>query len=547
MSTAEFDPTRSAAIRQLLLDTVAEAPRRERRTRFAIIGALTGAALAIAGGTAALALTGVLHFGAPEPGPAPLPTPTQTSTGAPTPTPSPTPTRDARPLRVTTDPIRPHDVTTVATDPGWGIDLPGTDESCEQRTAYDIADGYALFQIGSKVIGDRADDCTLPDDHLALTMVDTHTGTVLWTREWRWESDVPGGTDTHVALLGTTGRALIVSPRSSSGPHDVIDLSTGSTIASAAFGTAGLPAQQVVPVGGDSGDVLVALPPDPGAGFPEARLLRADPRDASHAVWTRSLGLSAWLQSPRYNATGVVPISWRTAEGDAGHFNGVLDVDTGAVVQGAAYDSAWLTENAALRTSQPDPNGTVQLSGIDRAGSALWTDVLPAGSDIREIRTLSARPGSPVGTTVGSDLVAAVSGGGLLVFDALDGRLRWNVALDRCAPATAGQSYPDVFLDEQRNAIVLGYGGGRTCSFDAASGAPAPVPDTPMSADGPMPLRGWSEDYAVPDWTADGTGAAYDRATGARLWQTPTEKQERWYFAGGVLIRERGRHIEPLG
>ena len=68
-TTPAFDPARSAAIRQLLVDTVDAAPQRERRLRFGMVAALTGIALAIAGGTAALAAAGVIHLGAPAPAP----------------------------------------------------------------------------------------------------------------------------------------------------------------------------------------------------------------------------------------------------------------------------------------------------------------------------------------------------------------------------------------------------------------------------------------------------------------------------------------------
>ena len=68
-----FDPARSAALRDILHETVATAPARAPRTRFAILGGLIGAAVLLAGGTAALALSGALHFGAPAPAPAPAP------------------------------------------------------------------------------------------------------------------------------------------------------------------------------------------------------------------------------------------------------------------------------------------------------------------------------------------------------------------------------------------------------------------------------------------------------------------------------------------
>jgi hypothetical protein len=340
---------------------------------------------------------------------------------------------------------------------------------------------------------------------------------------------------------------MLVSPRSASGPHEVFDLATGADIATAEFGTTAAPASEIVPVGGDSGDVIVALPPDSAAGFPEARLLRADPTDASHPVWSRTFGQEVWLGATRSNSTGVLPVGWRADGSTYSYSQGIVDVETGDVVPQSAYEAVWLTENAALRSSTPDPKGTVQLSGVDRAGNALWTDVLPAGSNFREISSLSARPGGHIRTSAGTDLVASTSEGSLLVIDATDGRQRWVAALDHCAPATAGLTFSDAFFEPERNAIVLAWWDGRTCAFDADSGARAPIPDIPSPDAGSSVLRGWSVDYVGPVWSARASGSAYDRATGRELWQTETQEQELWYFAGGVLIRERGRHIEPLG
>lgn len=107
-----FDPARSAAIRELLAETVATDRRRPQHTKFAIIAGLTALALALAGGTAALALTGVIHFGAPAPAPAPAPSPTVSVTPTPTPTPSPI----GAGVQVQPFPVVPHDVSALGAD-----------------------------------------------------------------------------------------------------------------------------------------------------------------------------------------------------------------------------------------------------------------------------------------------------------------------------------------------------------------------------------------------------------------------------------------------
>ncbi|WP_143466112.1 hypothetical protein [Leifsonia sp. NCR5] len=73
MSATEFTQERSDAIRRLLIDTVDAEPRRRRRFQILVTSVLASAAVVLAGGTAALALTGVIRFDAPPP-PPPVPT-----------------------------------------------------------------------------------------------------------------------------------------------------------------------------------------------------------------------------------------------------------------------------------------------------------------------------------------------------------------------------------------------------------------------------------------------------------------------------------------
>ena len=157
-----FDPARSAAIRELLAETVATARPRPDRTKFAIITALTAVALALAGGTAALALTGVIRFGSPAPAPAPAPTTSVT----PTPTPTPTPTASGPRVQVTSTVVFPHDVDALPSQPRWSLDLPGIDDGCRMRPLeYDLSDGLAVFLTGTRPKDYEVGDCEqLPVD-----------------------------------------------------------------------------------------------------------------------------------------------------------------------------------------------------------------------------------------------------------------------------------------------------------------------------------------------------------------------------------------------
>jgi outer membrane protein assembly factor BamB len=143
----------------------------------------------------------------------------------------------------------------------------------------------------------------------------------------------------------------------------------------------------------------------------------------------------------------------------------------------------------------------------------------------------------------GTGLLAAVTPGTMQVFDDATGALRWSADITHCG--VTENSYRVPYLFDDLDAIVLDLGEGRTCALDAESGAPKPIPDTP--SDGSPVIFGGSVDYVGPQWAEDSTGSAYDRESGEQLWSTPTRQEERWYFAGGVLIRQRGLHIEPLG
>ncbi len=59
MTAEEFSDERTTALRQLLLDTIADEPRRRRRFQLALTSILAAVAVVLAGGTAALAMTGV--------------------------------------------------------------------------------------------------------------------------------------------------------------------------------------------------------------------------------------------------------------------------------------------------------------------------------------------------------------------------------------------------------------------------------------------------------------------------------------------------------
>lgn len=91
--TPSFDPKRSAAIRELLMEEVrASKPRRRPSARVLGLSSLAVLAGIAVSGTAAFAITGGAMFGALPAEETPAPAVTSTITLSPTPTPTPTPT-----------------------------------------------------------------------------------------------------------------------------------------------------------------------------------------------------------------------------------------------------------------------------------------------------------------------------------------------------------------------------------------------------------------------------------------------------------------------
>ncbi|WP_431247927.1 hypothetical protein [Leifsonia xyli] len=281
--TPDFTPEHSAAIRQLLIDTVADEPRRRRHLQILLTSLLSAVAVVLAGGTAALALTGVIHFGSGDTPPAPMPTPTQTVT--PTPTPTPRPTATAAQISVQTSPIAPRDVVSLPAKPSWGLDVPGKGDPCGQRAFIDVADGLTLVQTGPAEVGDDGTGCDPVHQNVQLSLVDTIHGTVTWSRNWSWtkRAGAPaGGTVVQTTVLGSSGTILIVDQRVTGGPHDVLRLADGSTLGTfdATAPADGLLAPQAVQDG--SGDILLAISDPSGHGSVE----RVDPMDAGHPLWS---------------------------------------------------------------------------------------------------------------------------------------------------------------------------------------------------------------------------------------------------------------------
>jgi outer membrane protein assembly factor BamB len=529
-----FDPARSAILRDILHETVATAPARPSRTGFALVGGLVGAAVLLAGGTAALALSGALHFGPQEPAPGPAPTPSVTST--PTATPAPTSTPSSRRIAVQTTPIQRHDVNELGVAP-WSLDLPGTGRSCEQHHVYDIADGLALVQLGAHVVGDGNPDCNDDLQHVSLSLVDTRQGTALWTREWTWHAAPLY--DVGVMVLGTSGRILVVDEALGGGPHDVIDLATGRTLADFA-GEKGdiLLNAQAVP--GDSGDIVMSTPKS---------IVRVDPRDAHSPRWSTDIPGKSASVYPMVGDTDFLPVSIvLNAPGpDGGPYESArIDLQTGRLDPGPSAIALIQTDSHPAVISQYTAGQPTELTGLDRSGQATWTRRLPPGSDVRAVSTSSSVPGTDVNYPGASDLIAVVSTSELTILDSTSGTERWSASTTRCGLTNrvAGSSpLVTVFVDPGHDTLTVVHDGTGTCTFTASTGAPQPLPDLPSGSG----LLFGADNAYVFSIPPSGDLTAFDRQRGTKLWSSTTTNPGSWFFAGGYLVRLNGDQLAAVG
>lgn len=528
-----FDPARSAALRDILHETVATAPARPSRTRFALVGGLVGAAVLLAGGTAALALTGALHFGSPAP--APVPT---TPTPSITPTPTPTPTPSAPRIQVKAGPIAPHDVDALAAQTRWSLDLPGIDDGCRMNPqAYSVADGLSVFVSGARPKEyEGGGPCTVnTDERVGLTMVDTTDGEVLWQREWSYTSDRTNGlVGTRFQLLGTSGRAMFTSADGTSGAHDVIDLNTGDTLAtydaSALF--------YGVPVPGDSGDLVVTSDlssPDPGS------ISRIDPRNAASPIWTTPVDGIGPIVAPGTSDASVLPAYYYLTNDPHARVFGTIDLTSGVFTRHPEFTDYKQTSSLVSLWSAGAADGSSDLTALDGSGTAVWTRHLGQGETLVPVNALAAPPGGGHTDLAQAGQFAIAGAAGVTVIDQLSGDTVWTSAPGACS-ASIGHGVVSALADTARNAFTLRLGDSSECAIDRATGKELPdlgVPASPVASLGPKNTYATSWETRV--------GTAYDRATGRVLWTVDLDSREYWDFAGGYLVRLYGNHIESIG
>jgi hypothetical protein len=551
-----FDEQRSAAIRSVLMDVVEQSPRRDRRrqVRIAIAAVLAALGLGLGGTAVAFAVTGVSLFGdgdvtaaPPAPSAPATPTPTPTATDAP-PTPAP------HPLVVTGEPIAPHDILTQpATTPTWSVQLPGTGDMCDYPQAIDVSDGYALVQEGPTTPPEDSNfDCDLDSSRFSLTLVDTSSGTQVWSRDWSWEYTY--GDQTAATLLGTSGRVLVWDALGGPGPKEVLDLATGTTLASVDV-PEGLELRSLNPVPGDSGDVSFVAQKLDAQGQPTTSwaAMRANPQNLGSPLWSVPFEADQATTAAITNASSMLQVEHRmTGQND---LLDVYDVDTGTLMVGGTTDRRYTYyDGFTIRSSDViDYLSARTIAGIDDAGNEVWSRTLDSGYAVAPIVQIASRPGA--WPQLVSEVLLIGPGAQLELVDGVTGDSRWIADGTGCTEGS-GLNAPAVSpfgWQLASDGVIVQYGeAGGVCGFDQASGAGVDVaqrPTTHFDQDGQLAvyrLEGaagtggiYSEkgqDLPPSPMPQSGTGTASDAVTGAALWTVPAYYDERWAFAGGYLV-----------
>lgn len=538
--TPDFTPERSAAIRQLLIDTVADEPRRRRRLQILLTSVLSGVALVLAGGTAALALSGALHFGGDDVPAPPAPTPTPSITPTPTATPTPAPTATARPL-VQSAPVLPHDVDSLRPTTRWSLDLPG-DPECTGATAYTLSDARAVYVSGLRPKEYEGSDCI---NHLAedigVTLVDTSDGTVLWQREWRF-TPKEIGFGTGFEVLGTSGRGVLAFGNAADGPHEVLDLTTGRTVG--AFAQPDWPRfrpnRDMRAVPGDSGDLILLKHDEDADGRPTGTdtVYRVDPSHADDPEWSRTVPLT--YADLGFTAREGTVITLHGGDASTGHETSMLlDLDTGETTSIRAQQPTPMSQ--ALVGEARDPQGgPMQVIAYGPDGGKLWTHVTSPSASVFAATTPDTVPAVVNGFQQGDTGELFVADTDLItLLDQSTGEARWSVPTSRCFPA-GFQPY-DAVLDVGRDAFVLVAGDTR-CALSHETGALVEAPTLPLQN---YTVYGLTHAYTFSG--ADDPGVAYDLGSGAKIWSRERHDWEGWRFDGGYLVSHRLNHIESIG
>ncbi|SDZ15638.1 hypothetical protein [Herbiconiux ginsengi] len=547
MNEPRFDPERSAAIRTMLTQTVEAEPARARRVHFRITLAAVLAALGVTfGGTAvAVALSGGSLFtvGAPAPvttssSPAPSPSATEAAT------PAPTPTAPSHSLAITGDRIMPHDIVSApGASPLWSIDLPalGGAPGCTYDTVIDVSDGYAVVQQSLIAASASPDHCDVSSNRLAVTLVDTAAGSIVWSRDWSWEPS--DGDSTTARLLGTSGRVLIWDRMAGVGPAEVLELATGETLGPVTVPD-GYSIRELNAVPGESGDVIYTAPRLDADGQPttEWSVRRADPMSLGTPLWSHEITADQVLgYNPIGNSSSVLNVPY--LRDGSGWADDVLDADTGAVMAAGVPERSYIYfDGFTLRETGFTPYGVPSaIAGIDDAGNEFWSRESESGIAIGRVDLPGQKPAA-IALNDGSDLALFTAGNQLELIEGLTGQAKWTADATACDVDPASFDRSSAFFTLQPDGVLVDVY--KRCAFDYATGDAVDVgarrdPGSLGSAVDYELSGGYGTggqrvfDGVIP---GSGTATAFDAVSGEELWTIPIASDERWESAGGYVV-----------
>jgi hypothetical protein len=528
-----FDPARSAAIRQLLIENVdAEPRRRTRHLRGLLAGLIVTGVLA--SGTTALALNRDTIFGAASPAATASPTVSATPTPAPAPDVTPSNTAPA-PVTVSTTPIRPHDVNALPAQPAWSMELPGAEDGCRGVQPFSISDDFALFQVGPILEDEVETPCDRSADSMSLTLVDTSTGETMWTRKWDTINNVGLKWNAEAILLGTSGQILVRGIDEAPGSNEVVAVATGETLSTFKPNGPNEKTMSVYPVPGDSGDVYVSLVDldDNGDPLPSGTVERLDPTNVSSPVWSTRVDGGDIQLDEVLNGLGYAAM-WYSQPGSTRYTYAVLDLTTGEVSPRTVrpeyrfYSGYTVRKDDTMEPSQP-----LTLTGLDDGGNQLWTRTEPADTGVSEVLTSDLDPGAiRYGETrVGTGQFVTFSPRSIALVDGLSGETAWSVDLNPSCGFVGPyvpNAKPTVSLSPQGDAITIDNGQGTPCRFDRASGERRDVVALPIES-----AAAYGAQYIY--GTVGGAPTAFDGQTGDVLWSMPS-RASQMFFAGGRLV-----------
>lgn len=533
-----FSPERSAAIRQLLIENVEAEPRRRTSHLRALLTGLIITGI-VASGSTALALNRDSLFGVQPVISTPSTSEAPTPTGSPVPTVPPAPLPSA-PIAVATTSIAPRDIEAQPSGAGWILELPHLGQPEMVPTILNISDDYALVSVRPENARDGTNDPSgTPPTSLSLSLVDTKNGTAVWTREWQWAVSANNFSSSATAtVLGASGRLLVANSNDTSGPHEVVELATGTTIAEFEPAMENEVLESVDSIRDDSGDVLATFGTrdEQGAPLPLSYVKRLDPTDPANPVWSTPIEGTRVVAGPLLNGLGYSKMIY--SQPDAGPVvAGVLDLATGNfAARTNTFDYALFT-GYTVRTEASDAEGySSRLTGLDDNGNVVWSGMDDQVRGVAEVLTPTYQPGRASWQLAGSGQFIQATDGQFSLVDGLTGESKWTV--DSTDWGIELSSMPIRVVSDGQTLSISGVGSEAvSIRVDPESGEN--LGRAPWISNA---LRGMHVAYS----RLDGKITATDVPTGTPLWAIDSDA-DGLFFAGGRLVTFEGNTIRSVG